>query len=52
MNKKDILVTVGLGVASLVATVVLGKKAQEIREKKLEELPTDDIQGEVEEERA
>lgn len=53
MKKQDVIFTVGLGVVSLVATVVLNKKAQEVREKKLEEIPTDDIPfEESEEERA
>lgn len=52
MKKQDVIFTIGLGVASLVATVVLGKKAQEVRQKKLEENPTDDICVEVKEEEA
>lgn len=42
MKKQDVIFTVGLGVVSLVATVILNKKAQGVRKKKLEEIPTVD----------
>ena len=42
MKKQDVIFTVGLGVASLVATVSLSKRAKELRKKKLEEIPTVD----------